>query len=88
MKYAFALAGIAFGAVEFLLTKSVCEKATSAKPFLVPLVVKLLSYAAVLTLVFLLPNKEAVLPFGIGAGSGVLATALVFAVLRFVNEKR
>lgn len=88
MKYAFALAGIAFGAVEFLLTKSVCEKATAAKPFLVPLVVKLLSYGAAVALVFLLPNRVYILPFGIGAGSAVLATALILAMVQFAREKR
>ena len=88
MKYAFALAGIAVGAVEFLLTKRVCEQATASKPFLVPLVVKLLLYGAAVALVFLLPNKEAVLPFGIGAGSAVLATALILAMVQFAREKR
>lgn len=88
MKFAFALVGIAFGTVEFLLTKRVCERATASKPFLVPLVVKLLLYGAAVALVFLLPNRAYILPFGIGAGSAVLATALMLTAIQFAKEKR
>lgn len=88
MKYILALLGIAFGAVEFFLTKAIADRVTSGGKFILLLVIKLMSYALVLVPVFLAPKIEYILPVGIGAGAAVLGTALVLFAYHIVKEKR
>lgn len=88
MKYILALLGIAFGAVEFFLTKAIADRVTSGGKFILLLVIKLMSYALVLVPVFWAPKIEYILPFGIGAGAAVLGTALVLFAYHIVKEKR
>lgn len=88
MTVLFALLGVLFGTAEYFLTKSVAARATSGKRFLLPLAVKLLSYALVLVPVFFAPKIEYILPFGIGAGAAVLGTALLLFIYHIVKEKR
>ena len=52
------------------------------------LIGKLASYAAILLPVFFLLPRGSAMWFGIGAGGGVLAAGLIFAMLALAKEKR
>ncbi|MGN0636077.1 MAG: hypothetical protein ACI4I5_07625 [Acutalibacteraceae bacterium] len=70
------------------MTKAIADRATSGGKFILPLVIKLMSYALILVPVFLAPKIEYILPFGIGAGAAILGTALVLFAYHIVKEKR
>ena len=82
------LPGILAGAVESFLTKVLASRVLQGKVPVLLLCGKVVSYAAILVPVFFLLPRESAMWFGIGAGGGVLAAGLVFAVTTFVKEKR
>ena len=82
------LPGFLFGAAEFFLTRSIVRRVTDGHPIALRVVLKILSYAAVLLPVFfLLPQKHA-LWFGIGAGAGLPIVGVVVCVRDLKREKR
>ena len=78
MKLLGLLLGVLFGAAEFALTKAIADRATTGKPPIVPTVVKVASYAAVLLPVFLCAPRDFSVWFGVGAGAGLLLAVPAF----------
>ena len=88
MKLLGLLLGVLFGAAEFFLTKWVVQRAGAGKLPVLPLLAKLVSYAAVLIPVFLLTPSYFAIRFGIGAGAGVLGVGLIVFLNNHLREKR
>lgn len=82
------LPGALVGAAEFFLTKVISGRVLQGKVPILLLCAKLASYAAILLPVFFLLPRGSAMWFGIGAGGGVLAAGLIFAMLALAKEKR
>lgn len=82
------LPGLVFGAAEFFLTKAVADRTLRGKLPAAQIVLKIISYAAVLVPVFLLLPREKSIWFGVGAGGGILLGCLVFFVSMILRKKR
>ena len=88
MKLLALLLGLAFGAAELRLTKAIVDRATAGKTPVAWVVVKVLSYAAVLLPVFWLLPRPVAVWFGAGVGAGLPLCALSLFTWRHVREKR
>ena len=82
------LPGFVFGAAEFFFTKATVSRVLAGKLPVVWVIVKILSYAAVLVPVFLLLPRESAIRFGIGAGGGLLLAGLIVFAYAILREKR
>ena len=87
MKLLGVLLGVVFGAAEFGLTKAITDRATSGKAPVVWLVVKIVSYAAVLLPVVFRAPRDLALWSGVGAGAGLLIVTLVFFICKTVGKR-
>lgn len=88
MKILFLLPGIVFGAAEFLMTKAIAERVLAGKPMAILLTVKLVSYAALLVPVVLVPDPMWLVPFGIGLSIGLPGFAFVYMLYNRIKGKR
>lgn len=88
MKILIIALGIIFGAVEFLLTKTVSDRVMQQKKFLLPLIAKLLSYGVVLVIALFVLKSDFIVPFGVSAGGSLLVTGLIVSIYHIVKEKR
>ena len=84
----FLFPGLVFGAAEFFLTKAITDRVTGGKLPALLIVLKIVSYAAVLVPVFLLLAREKSIWFGVGAGGGVLLGGLGYFVFTILQKKR
>lgn len=79
-KFVFLLPGIIFGVAEFFLLKTIASRATNGRNFLIALIVKFLSYVAILVPVLMFRNTTYTIYFGIGAGAGLLVVGLAWFI--------
>ena len=89
IKYVFLLPGIVFGVAEFFLLKTIASRAANGRNFMIALIVKILSYAAILVPVLMFRNTTYTMFFGIGAGAALLIVGLVWFIrYSLQNEER
>ena len=88
LKFVFLLPGLVFGAAEFFLLRAIINRAMDGRSFLVALMIKLISYAAILVPVFMIRNTLYTVYFGIGAGAGLIVAGLVWFLRYTLKEKR
>ena len=87
-KFLFLIPGIAFGVAEFFLLRAIISRAMSGRSFLIALIVKILSYAAILVPVLLIRNTDYTVYFGIGAGAGLLAVGLIWFIRYSLKQEK
>ena len=82
------LLGVLFGAAEFCLTKAIAARAMEGKAPAAPVLLKILSYAAVMLPLFLLAPRALALRFAVGTGVGLPAAGMTIFVFHQIREKR